>query len=470
MSKKDDRVEDLGQLKSWGTNTELNALEALMWRTEHPPAYSWSGIVLAVLESTPDWDRFIGLHEWGTRLVPRFTERVVEPLVPAGPPMWSRDPEFDLSNHLRRVILPAPASMEQLLEYAQSQGVIPLDRNRPPWIATLIEGLPGGRSAYMLQAHHVLMDGGSATQLFSRILGRHHRPKSMPNLPAIQKRPRFSKIDATLRGLGGLARTVPSAVVRGGEIITYTAQHPDRVRAYLESTMRVAQPDLVPPPKRLEPGPRTKWRFGMLECGLAELKKAGYKAEGTVNDAFVAAMLGGLRFYLESHGDLPEDLPMTLPVSVRKPDEALGGNRFTGAFLSAPSSVTDPVERIKEIHRRVGAARNEPALDFLNVLTPALNFAPSAAVSSALQSLTSNAVLMASSWAGPVEPVYVAGSRIQGMYVFAPLPSTSMCAAMSSQMGTCYIGLNADGDVFPDIENLWECMQKGLDEVVELAD
>lgn len=55
------------------------------------------------------------------------------------------------------------------------------------------------------------------------------------------------------------------------------------------------------------------------------------------------------------------------------------------------------------------------------------------------------------------------------MYVFGPLPGTSMCAALCSHEGVCCIGINVDGDVFPDIEVLWECLQQGLDEVLALG-
>jgi diacylglycerol O-acyltransferase len=40
----------------------------------------------------------------------------------------------------------------------------------------------------------------------------------------------------------------------------------------------------------------------VLECPLAELKSAGKVGGGSVNDAFVAALLGGLRIYHERHG------------------------------------------------------------------------------------------------------------------------------------------------------------------------
>ena len=207
----------------------------------------------------------------------------------------------------------------------------------------------------------------------------------------------------------------------------------------------------------------------MLECELTDLKRAGAAAGGTVNDAFVSAVLGGLREYYKSQGtDLP-DIPISMPVSVRRKDDQMGGNRFTGAFFSAPAGTKDPAERIRILHDRVLAVRNEPALDVMGSVTPLLNFAPSAVVTTALQQLTTSALLTTSSWPGLTEPAYVAGASFDKMFVFGPLPGTSMCAALCSHVGTCCIGINADGAAFPNIDSLWAAMQQGLDQVLALG-
>ena len=90
-------------------------------------------------------------------------------------------------------------------------------------------------------------------------------------------------------------------------------------------------------------------------------------------------------------------------------------------------------------------------------------------VSTALQQLTTSALVTTSSWPGLTEPAYLAGARIDKMFVFGPLPGTSMCAAMNSHVGTCCIGINADGAAFPNIDSVWAAMQQGLDQVLALG-
>ena len=117
--------EALEELRDWGREPELNPLDALMWRTERPPANSWTGVVVMIFDSAPEWARVFEAHEWAMHVVPRLAEKVVEPVVPVGPPLWTRDPNFDLSYHVRRVSLPPPGSMQQILEIAQTQAVTP---------------------------------------------------------------------------------------------------------------------------------------------------------------------------------------------------------------------------------------------------------------------------------------------------------------------------------------------------------
>jgi diacylglycerol O-acyltransferase / wax synthase len=460
--------EALEELRYWGHDPELNPLDALMWRTERPPANSWTGVVLMIFDSVPKWAQVIEAHEWASNVVPRFMEKVVEPVIPVGPPVWTRDPNFDLSYHLRRVRLPRPGSMRQLLEIAQTQGVIPLDRNRPPWVGLFVEGVEGGRSAYILQAHHVLMDGAGATQLFGRIMGRRRESHPGPLPEWTDKRPTFTPVRATSSGISRVVKNIPAVAGMVGATLANAAVHPLRAATYARSAARVVAPQSDTLPDSVKGGARTAWRFGMLECELTDLKKAGAAVGGTVNDAFVSAVLGGLREYYKSQGtDLP-DIPISMPVSVRRNDDRMGGNRFTGAFFTAPAGIEDPAERIRTLHDRVLAARSEPALDVMGSVTPLLNFAPSSVVTAALQQLTASALVTTSSWPGLTEPAYLAGARIDKMFVFGPLPGASMCAAMCSHVGTCCIGINVDGAAFPNIDSLWAAMQQGLDQVLAL--
>src|ERR1700733_374154 len=127
-------------LRDWGAAKEMTPFEALMWRSESDPVLRSHVTAIEILDCVPDWDRLVGAHEWATSVVARLRQRVVEPLLPVGPPVWVDDGEFELAYHLRRVGLPSPGGLRQLLDLAQAFAMAPLDASRPQWEAILVEG------------------------------------------------------------------------------------------------------------------------------------------------------------------------------------------------------------------------------------------------------------------------------------------------------------------------------------------
>src|SRR5205807_8113710 len=98
---------------AWGAAREMNALETLMWRAEADPRLRSTIAAVELLDCAPEWDRFVAAHDWATRMVPRFRQRVVEPPLGLGPPAWVVDADFDLGYHVRRVALPDPGGWRE---------------------------------------------------------------------------------------------------------------------------------------------------------------------------------------------------------------------------------------------------------------------------------------------------------------------------------------------------------------------
>ncbi|BDX33453.1 diacylglycerol O-acyltransferase [Mycobacterium antarcticum] len=454
-------------LQRWGREPALSELDALMWRTDRHPSGAWSGVVVQLLDRVPDWERLRAAHEWFVQIVPRFAQRVVDPALPVGPPMWEDDPCFDLDFHLRRVSLPTPGTHRQLMELAQTIALTPLDRSRPPWEGHLVEGLANGGAAYVMHAHHVFMDGLALAQLHERVLNvtREHQPSKL--IPPHTPTHRGPMGVAALQISKQIAGT-PGALREGGRMVTRAARDLRATGSYMASLARVAAPPPANPSQILRGGSQRKWRFETLECEFGDLRRASKSAGGSLNDAFVCALLGGLRRYCAAQGEELEDVPISMPVAMRTADQATGGNQFAAAYLLVPSGIADPRERIRAMHKRVDRIRSEPALNFLGVITPILNRTPSRLAAAILGSV-GGAVLTTSSWPGISEDRYMAGARFDRMFVFAPLPGTVLTAAMCTHRGVCCIAMNADGDVFEDLDLLWKSMQEGLDEILALG-
>ena len=99
--------------------------------------------------------------------------------------------------------------------------------------------------------------------------------------------------------------------------------------------------------------------LAMLEVGLDDLKRASARAGGSVNDGFMAAVTAGFRRYHERHGQPVDELRVTLPISIRTPEDPAAGNRITLERFTVPVGLCDPAARIRAIGQRCRAARDE---------------------------------------------------------------------------------------------------------------
>jgi len=160
---------------------------------------------------------------------------------------------------------------------------------------------------------------------------------------------------------------------------------------------------------------------------FADLRKAARAVSGTVNDAYLAALLAAFRRYHELLGEPVATMPTAIPISVRGDGDEAGGNRFAAARMAAPVGIADPTDRMRRIGAMVRDARAEAALDGLAKLAPALARLPAPAISRLAGAMASGNDLQASNVPGMREDVYLAGAKVERLYPFAPLPG---CAAM----------------------------------------
>lgn len=456
----------------WGTGQEMNAIEALMWRAEVDPRLRSTMVAVEILDCEPDWDRFFAAHEWGSRMVPRFRRRVAEPVIAGGPPRWVLDEDLDLDYHVRRVRVPAGAGVQAALELAQQLAMRPFDRARPPWEAVLYEGLPGGRAAYALKLHHSSTDGIGAIQLLA---GLHRRSRASdpdkPQPPAPAPEPR-SLSGELVRDAARETRGVAGALAQLGGGALGGLLHPERsVRdavGFASSLRRVlADPPASPSP--LLSGRSLSWRFIALDVQFADLRAAAKAGGGTINDAFLAALLGAFRRY-HAELDCPIDaMPVAIPISVRQEGDAAGGNRFVPARLAGPVGIADPTERMAAVHELVKGARAEPAMAGLALLAPALARLPPAVIARLAGAMATGNDLQASNVPGIRETVYMAGARVERLYPFAPLPGCAAMISLVTHGDVCCVGANVDAAAIEDPERFARCLKEGFDEVLALS-
>ncbi len=461
---------------TWGQSRRMSAFETLTWRIEVDPRLRSTITIVDLLDQAPDWQRLVAAMDWGSRTVPRFRQRVVEPALPLGPAVWSTDPDFDLAYHLRRVRLPQPGTDRALLDLAQALATVPFDRQRPPWEATLVEGLDGGRAGFVLKLHHSATDGLGGIQLLGLLHSRTREPDPNKPQPPAESCPPSTPMGVLTQEIARAAWAIPaaaaSAALSGVGSTLRAITRPGRTVSDAGRLVRSAQRVLGPPPVPRSPllaGSSLSRRFEAHEVPLAALKAAARAAAGSVNDAFLAAVLGGLRRYHEHFGVDLATIPIAIPISLRTGDDPMGGNRFAGARLGAPMGERDPLERIRQVRELVLEARDEPAVDALSVVAPVLSRLPGAALGQLIGGMAGGHDVQASNVPGLAHPVYLAGARITRMFPFGPAPGCAVMAAMVSHHGTCCIGITLDTAAVTDPGLFAACLREGFDEILALA-
>jgi WS/DGAT/MGAT family acyltransferase len=465
------RFDPADAILDWGGGEEMNPSETVMWRAEADRTLRSTGLLIEELDTAPDHDRFLAAHHWAVGMVPRLRQRVVEPPLGLGWPRWSTDPHFELEFHVRRTRLPAGAGWPELLGLAAQLAMTPFDRERPPWQTLLVEGLPNGRAGYLIKVHHAATDGLSGIQLLSRLHSRTRQPRAGKPQPAPPAEPPISSLDALVsqvRGdVGALPRLVRTAGSGGLRAVNDPLRTAHAATRYAGSLRRM----LTPPQTTGSPLLARRglsWKFAAIDVPFPALRAAAKAAGGSVNDAYLAALLGGYRRYHVALGAPVQTIPMTIPISLRPAEDAHGGNDITAARFAGPVATEDPRLRIQQIKAVIRSARAEPALNVVGLLAPLVARLPAPLVAPAVGPLTKGNDLQASNIPGIPDRVYLAGAAIERMYAFGPLPGCAAMITLLSHGPTACVGVNFDTASITQPKLFLDSLLEGFTEVLAL--
>lgn len=452
------------------TDFMLNS-DAFAWQMETDAALRSTVVSIVMLEKSPDWDVLVDRFERIRREVPMFGKRVVESIAPV-PPRWELDPDFDLDYHLRRVSAPTPGTFATVLEMARRAEMAEFDRARPLWEATLVDGLEDGAAALVCKMHHSLSDGIGAVQVAMILFDLTPEARERTPLPAevvAPPRGRFAPFVQPVRYDAALVAKAAHLTVRSAPTLALRAARRPLASTRSAVDMAASVYRMIRPINHCGSPIMTERRLirrlGTHEVSLPALKEAGHSAGGTLNDAFMAGIAGGLRRYHSHHGVSVADLHVTMPLSIRGEDDPLGGNRLTLMRFDLPVGLEDAAERIARIHTAVAAVRAEPSLPYTQAIAGGLNLLPRWYLASVLRHVD----FLASDVPGIPVPVHLGGARVTMQYPFGPTIGAGVNITLMTYVDTCALGINVDVGAIPDYDVFHSCLVAGFEEVLALA-
>lgn len=449
----------------------MSDTDAFTMQLERDPLLRSTVVAVALLDRTPDWRVLHDRVERATRLAPTFREKLIQVPLQLAPPRWVIDADFDLAWHLRRARIREDGGMPAVLTFARNVGMGAFDHERPLWQITLLEGLPDDRAALVIKVHHALTDGIGGIQLATHVVDfeRETTPIGpLPELPVGRRRgPLDGMADAAAynarRMIGSvhhLATSVPSAFVRAVRdpvgVITDAANTAASIARFVRPVTTTQSPVMT--------NRRLQWRYDVLDVPFAELHDAAHRGGGSLNDAFLAGITGGLRSYHDHHGRDVGALRLTMPVSIREDDDPEGGNKVTLVRFEVPVGVADPTQRMQLIGERCRESRHERAIPYSNAIAATLNLLPITVTGGMLKHVD----FLASNVPGFTGDVYVGGARLEAFYPFGPTLGSAVNFTLMSYGAVCNIGINSDAGAVPDPDVLLDCLRRGFDEVLQI--
>ncbi len=462
----------------------MSPSEAIMWAAEKDPALRSDFSNLTLLDAVPDVDRLRDKVEQALVSLPRLAERVVSPPLRLAPPEWRPDPTLDLAYHLRRVALPEPGTLRDLLDLAAAISAPPLDRSRPLWEFTVIEGMEGGRAALLQRVHHTVTDGVGGLKLSLSLVDfeRDPEPTTHDTVRAIDEEERGRHLHEVLED--PLSRDSPLGVLRGAMDYAFT-RNVDLARRGIAAGADIALHPTAAPRRMHEAmglvaslrrqvlvggGPRSPLlatrslgrRYDVFAVSLEECRSAAHALGGSINDVFVTGVTGALGLYHDRLGTPVEDLRMAMAVSTRTGDNA-EGNQFVPTRVIVPITPKEPAARFRQVRDRITNLRHEPALSAADGFAALAAGLPTSVIVGLLRSQTRTTDFATSNLRGSPIELYLGGAGIVANYPMGPRSGCAINVTALSYCGELCFGIHSDPTAITDPDAFVDCLGESFD-------
>jgi diacylglycerol O-acyltransferase len=449
------------------SKTPLSGVDTAWLRMEHPTNLMMITGVM-IFRAPIDPERLKATLEQRLLRFRRFQQRVQPMRLPIGRYVWADDPRFDLDNHLRTVRLPSPGDQQALQELVSHLMSTPLDFSRPLWAIDLVEKYDTG-CALIARLHHCIGDGIALVRVLlsladtdpdapwpdvslDQLIHAHHTSldTSHRSRPGLNNLARWGKV---LVREGSEARHDPTRALEWARIGTRSAE------ALARLVLRWPDPQTLFKGK-LGLEKRAAWSRPLA---LEGVKSVGRGAGGTVNDVLLTAITGALRRYLEGREEPVDSVNVraVVPVNLRSLEEELRlGNRFGLVFLSLPVYISDPIERLAELKRRMDSIKETPEAMVAFGILNAIGLAPAPLQDLAVDIFGTKGTAVMTNVPGPKETIFLAGAPLDTIMFWVPQSGRlGMGVSIISYAAQVWLGVATDEGLVPDPQNIIDAFE-----------
>ncbi len=447
---------------------------AFLWQEDRGP-HAHIGWVMIAAGPPPAYADLLRHVKARLHLVPRYRQKLAFPPLQLARPLWIDDPGFNLEYHVRHTALPAPGSVDQLRATVGrifSQG---LDRSKPLWEMWLLQGLQRDRFAIINKAHRALVDGISGRDITTVLFdtGRDPAPVPPPARPWLPH-PEPSPAELLIAGVRDLITAPIELAQRAWRALDDTEATATVLREVVDSVSDLADAYLHPPsPTPLNVPLGTHRRVYWTRCRLADFKRIKDACGGTINDVYLTVVTGALARWLQRRGVRTRGLRLraSVPISLRVPADAgnMDGTRIIECFAPLPVAAPDPLGRLSIVRRALDDLKRSKRALGARAIGALQDFAPPALLAQTSRLTVSSRLvtLVAANVPGPEFPLYLLGQEVMqiGPVGFL-LDGCALMVTLVSYNGTLEIGLIADADALPDLDDFGRDVDAAVAEIL----
>lgn len=450
--------------------------EGLMWRLEKDPYLSSTFANVSILDRAPDFDRLRRRMDRAAVAIPRLRQRVQSAPANLSAPMWIDDPDFDIDFHVRRVALPAPGSMRQLLDLVTLVVADPFDRTRPLWQFVVIEGLSEGRAALVEKLHHTIADGEGTVQLSLQFFDFE---RDAPEPEPIHRDPSQHELERSIVHneiwrdvLAGSFRLPLAFVKQIRDLVADPTSIPSHGASTLES-LRTALGQLTDVESARSPlwiERSTRRRAEVLRVPFTDVRDAARRLGGTLNTALLSAASDAAGRYHRACGTPVDELRASMAISTRSRDDSSDvANSFSLARFLVPTGEMAAADRFAEVAARTTTAASDPAVGSMSTIASIASNLPTAVLTRVARMQSQTVDFATSNVKGTPLPVYVAGSEIVHNFPFGPLAGVAFNLTLLSHVGSLDMGLNIDAAAVTRSDLLRDALADSFDDLIGAA-
>ena len=472
----------------------LSALDAVFLHLETPETPMHVGSLM-LLDRPPGRKKpYAAIRDHIARrlhLAPVFSRKLAFMPLDLANPVWLDADEIDLDHHIRGLTLAAPGTVTQLEDAVAKLHEATLDRARPLWQFTVIEGLASGKVAFYAKIHHAALDGQGGIAVAQALLDAEARPARR----AGQTGPPSSRgRQATSRGRQATPGRHSAMRMLGAALRNTVAQYGRMVRGVPDVVKAAARGGAAAlssaelRKRGITLGPRTplnaaigpRRAFATTQIPLAEAKAIARHFDAKLNDVVLATCAGALRRHFKGDkGALAKAMVGAIPVSLRAPGDTTQANYVSMMLVSLATNVADPAKRMAAIcaastraKTLTGSMKGAIPTDMPSLGIPWLmaRITPLYRKAATANRIPVIANLVISNVPGPQAPLYLAGAELRAYYpVSIVTHGLALNVTIVSYHGTLDYGLVSARQSMPNLRQFARHLKRAHEELMKIA-